>query len=174
MLSQFVYNQNRRKNKRLLGELHDFPEGSMSVGRLDENSEGLLLITTDGKFSADIRSKTVEKEYHVMVEGEVSDADLEKLRSGVEISIDGSPYQTLPSKARRLDPVPEYWPPARIRSDRHPACSWLSITVTEGKFKQVRKMTAAIGHPTVRLIRVRIGDFELGEMKPGEVKQINV
>lgn len=88
-LSQFVNNQHRRRNKKLLGELYDFPEGSMSVGRLDEDSEGLLLITTDGRLSEQIRSKKIEKEYYAQVDGEINEKAIQKMKNGIEISIQG-------------------------------------------------------------------------------------
>jgi 23S rRNA pseudouridine2457 synthase len=84
-LSQFVNNQNRRKNKKLLGALHEFPEGTMSIGRLDEDSEGLLLLTTDGKVSALVRSKKVEKEYYGQVDGEITQEAIAQLQEGVTI-----------------------------------------------------------------------------------------
>ena len=91
-LSQLVNNQIRRKNKKLLGELYDFPEGTMAIGRLDESSEGLLLLTTDGKVSEQIRSNKVEKEYYVQVDGIIDDIAIEKLQNGVEIGFDGGKY----------------------------------------------------------------------------------
>ena len=172
-LSQFVYRQLRRKNKKLLGELYDFPEGVMSVGRLDEDSEGLLCVTTDGVVSAQLRMKDVEKEYFVQVDGAITDEAIETLKNGVEISIEGKKYQTLPCQAYKLDPAPETGPRAKkVRSDRHGPSSWISITITEGKYRQVRKMTAAVGFPTLRLIRVRIGKIELGDLKVGEVLEV--
>lgn len=173
-LSQFVNNQNRRRNKKLLGELHAFPEGTMAIGRLDEDSEGLLLLTTDGKVSAQVRSKTVEKEYYAQVDGEITDEALERLKQGVEISTRGKKYLTLPGKAARLDPAPDFESRAKkIRDERHGPTSWLSITITEGKFRQVRKMTAAVGFPTLRLIRVRIGAITLNELRADEVREVD-
>ena len=173
-LSQFVNNQNRRRNKKLLGELYDFPAGTMAIGRLDENSEGLLLLTTDGKVSMQVRSKTVEKEYHVQVDGIITDEAVAQLQQGVPISTRSATYQTLPAQATKLEPPPTYPPRTkRIRDERHGPSSWLSVTITEGKFRQVRKMTAAVGFPTLRLIRVRIGRIYLGKMSPGEVIEVS-
>lgn len=173
-LSQFVNNQHRRRNKKLLGELYDFPEGSMSVGRLDEDSEGLLLITTDGKLSEKIRSRKIEKEYYVQVDGEIDKSAINKLKKGVEISIYGKKYQTLPCEAQILNPPPIFSPRAKkIRGEQHGPTSWISITITEGKFRQVRKMTAAVGFPTLRLIRVRIGNLYLNQLGPGEVLEVS-
>ena len=173
-LSQFVNNQTRRKNKKLLGELFGFPEGTMSIGRLDEDSEGLLLLTTDGKVSAHVTSKKVEKEYYVQVDGEITDEALERLESGVEIGIHGRKHQTLPCKAVQLRTAPALPPRAKkIRDERHGPTSWLSITITEGKFRQVRKMSAAVGFPTLRLIRIRIGTIMLGDLPPGKVIEVD-
>lgn len=172
-ISQLVSNQRKQRKKKLLGELYEFPEGTMPVGRLDEDSEGLLLLTTDGKLSEQIRSKTVEKEYYAQVDGEITPEAIEQLKHGVEISIYGKKYTTLPCEAAPLDPVPDVEPPKRNRSERHGPTSWLAITITEGKFRQVRKMTAAVGLPTLRLIRARIGHITLDGMPPGSVKKID-
>lgn len=171
-LSQFINNQTKRKNKKLLNEFYDFPEGTMSVGRLDEKSEGLLLLTTDGKFSHHITSSKIEKEYHVMVDGSITEEAVNLLRKGVEISINGKPYITKPCKAnflRDTDHIIERF----VRDEKHGITSWLSITIREGKFRQVRKMTAKLGFPTLRLVRVRIGDYSLQDMQPGDVVEIN-
>ena len=173
-LSQFMSNQRKQRKKRLLSELHDFPEDIMAVGRLDEPSEGLLLLTTDGKVSEQIRSRRVEKEYYAQVDGEIGAQALRQLQQGVEISIAGKSYKTLPCTAEALNPAPEVYPrPKRIRSERHGPTSWVAITITEGKFRQIRKMTAAVGFPTLRLIRVRIGNITLGKMPPGHVAEVD-
>jgi len=166
-LSQFVC---ELKKKKLLGELFNFPGGTMAIGRLDEDSEGLLLLTTDGKMSEFIRSKNIEKEYYAQVDGLIDDDAIEKLQHGVEIGIRNIKYMTKPCSARRLEFDPGFRERSRkIRNDRHGPTSWVSITLTEGKERQVRKMTAAVGFPTLRLIRVRIGDILLGNLQPGEV-----
>jgi 23S rRNA pseudouridine2457 synthase len=170
-LSQFTYNLKR--NKKLLGELYDFPEGTMAIGRLDEDSEGLLLLTTDGMMSEIVRSKKVEKEYYVQVDGIIDQIAADKLKAGVEIGFKGIRYTTKPCKAELLATPPDF--PMRgkkIRDERHGPTSWISITVTEGKFRQVRKMTAAVGFPTLRLVRVRIGNIKLGNLRPGEVQPL--
>jgi len=173
-LSQFVYNQKRRKNKKLLGELHDFPENTMAIGRLDQNSEGLLFLTTDGKMSEAVRSKKVEKEYYIQLDGEITNEAIEELKAGVEISVKGEKYNTLPCQANLLYPAPAFEAQAKpIRSDRHRPTSWLSITLTEGKFRQVRKMSAKVGFPTLRLIRVRIGGTLLGELPAGKIIEMD-
>jgi 23S rRNA pseudouridine2457 synthase len=169
-LCQFVCELPRKK---LVGQLYDFPEGTMAVGRLDEHSEGLLLLTTDGVASEQIRSRKTEKEYYAQVDGLITDEAIEMMRQGVEIGIRDVKYQTMPCKVFRLESDPGFAPRARkIRDDRHGPTSWVSITLTEGKYRQVRKMTAASGFPTLRLVRVRIGDILLGDLQPGEVREI--
>jgi 23S rRNA pseudouridine2457 synthase len=170
-LSQFTYNLKR--NKKLLGELHDFPGGTMAIGRLDEDSEGLLLLTTDGMMSEIVRSKKVEKEYYVQVDGLISQQAITRLKAGVEIGFNGTRYVTKQCQASILYDSPTF--PERgkkIRDERHGPTSWLSVTVTEGKFRQVRKMTAAVGFPTLRLVRVRIGNVVLGDLQPGEAIEV--
>lgn len=170
-ISQFIGQGNGKKQ--LLGDLHPFPEGTMAIGRLDKKSEGLLLLTTDGQVSEYIRSRAVEKEYHVQVDGLISEAALEKLRTGVEINVEGTYYQTLPCQANLLVQTPAF--PERskkIRDERHGPSAWISIVLKEGKFKQVRKMTAAVGFPTLRLVRVRIGQLELEDLEAGQVVEV--
>ena len=172
-LTQFVYNESRRKNRKLLGELFDFPENTMAIGRLDQDSEGLLLLTTNGKASALIRGKKVEKEYYIQVDGVITDEAIQQLQEGVEISIEGETYRTLPSKCFRLPHAPDLPPRAKkIRDERHGPTSWASITIVEGKFRQVRKMAAAVGFPVLRLVRVRIGGMTLDQFEPGEVREL--
>ena len=168
-LSQFVGEANKKK----LGEFHDFPPGIMAIGRLDEDSEGLLLLTTDGRTSELVRSKKVEKEYYAQVDGLIDDPAIERLQAGVDIGIHDVKYLTSPCTARRLDPAPAFAPRTRkIRDDRHGPTSWVSITLTEGKYRQVRKMTAAVGFPTLRLVRVRVGSLQLGDLPPGAVVEV--
>ena len=170
-LSQFVNNQTKRANKKLLGELHSFPAEIMAIGRLDEKSEGLLLLTTDGKMSEFIRSSKVKKVYYAQVDGEITPGAIEKLKNGVEIGFDGKKYLTRPCNAKILNELPQFPERVkRIRDERHGPTSWVSITLREGKFHQVRKMTAAVGFPTLRLIRVRIGNIKLDTLKSGEVR----
>ncbi len=160
------------KNKKLLGDLHDFPEGTMAIGRLDQDSEGLLLLTTDGKMSELVRSKHVEKEYLAQVDGDISPEAIAQLQQGVDISVNKITYQTLPCQAHKLTAAPGFAERIRkIRDDRHGPTSWVSITVKEGKFRQVRKMTAAVGFPTLRLVRVRIGGILLRDLQPGAVQE---
>jgi len=169
-LSQFTC---ELKKKKLLGELYNFPEGTMAIGRLDEHSEGLLMLTTDGLVSESIRSRKKEKEYYAQVDGLITDEAISQLQHGVEIGIRDVKYMTKPCKAFRLETIPDFPPRSRkIRDDRHGPTNWISITLTEGKFRQIRKMTAAVGFPTLRLVRIRIGDIYLGDLKPGEVREV--
>ena len=161
-LSQFVVNGKQKKRNKLLGELYDFPAGTMAIGRLDRNSEGLLLLTTDGKVSHDILSHKYEKEYYVQVDGSITKEAIQQLKEGVEISLEGAMYKTMSCEVKLMEapkrlPIENRTP----RDARHGPTSWISITLREGKYRQVRKMTAAVGFPTLRLIRVRIGAIKL-------------
>ena len=170
-LCQFVCELPKKK---LVGSLYDFPEGTMAIGRLDEQSEGLLLLTTDGQVSEYIRSRKIEKEYYAQVDGLITDEAVEKLQQGVEIGIRDVKYQTKPCKVFRLKQDPGFAPRTRkIRDDRHGPTSWISVILTEGKYRQVRKMTAAAGFPTLRLVRVRIGNILLGDLQVGEVREVD-
>lgn len=170
-ISQFVYELKRKK--KMLGEFYPFPEGTMAIGRLDEDSEGLILLTTDGKMSEKVRSAHYEKEYYVQVDGIVTDDAITKLTQGVEIGFNGTKYITKNCSAFKLDGQPNWLGAGRrIRDERHGPTSWLSITLKEGKFRQVRKMTSAVGFPTLRLVRIRIGDYFLEGMNPGDVQEI--
>lgn len=156
-----------------MGELHDFPPGTMAIGRLDEDSEGLIILTTDGMMSEVVRSKKVEKEYYAQVDGIITQEAVEQLQNGVLIGFKGTKYKTQKCQAKLIE-NPNF--PSRsqkIRDERHGPTSWVSITLTEGKFRQVRKMTSAVGYPTLRLVRVRIGNFYLNDLQSGEVKEMD-
>lgn len=152
--------------------LKDFIEvpGVYPAGRLDRDSEGLLLLTNDGQLQAriaDPRHK-LPKTYWVQVEGEPSDEQLQRLRDGVQLN-DGP---TRPAEARRLD-EPALWPrnpPVRFR--KSVPTHWLELVIREGRNRQVRRMTAAVGLPTLRLVRVRIGDWTLDDLAPGEWREV--
>lgn len=154
--------------------LSDFIEvpGVYPAGRLDRDSEGLLLLTDDGRLQsriADPKFKTA-KTYLAQVEGEPDEAAIAALCKGVVLN-DGP---TLQAKARRID-APELWPrtpPVRFRKSV-PDC-WLELTIYEGRNRQVRRMTAAVGHPTLRLVRWRIGDWSLEGLAPGEWREVAV
>ena len=171
-LSQFIYEGRRKKRKKLLGSLHDFPKGTMSIGRLDEKSEGLLLLTTNGKVSHAITSSKYEKEYYVQVDGIIGQEAIEKMQKGVEIGFNGQKYKTKPCKAFLIEGKPNIpIEDKEIRHERHGPLSWAGVILREGKFRQVRKMTAAVGFPTLRLVRVRIGSIDLN-LKAGEVVEV--
>ncbi|SHF92500.1 23S rRNA pseudouridine2457 synthase [Salegentibacter echinorum] len=172
-LSQFITNERPRKKKKLLGELGDFPSETMAVGRLDQDSEGLLFLTTNGKASAEITGNKIEKEYFVQVDGQITPEAIERIKFGVAISINGTNYNTLPCKALILNERPVFPERAKkIRDERHGPTSWISVTLVEGKFRQVKKMTAAVGFPTLRLVRVRIGNETVKDMAAGEVIEL--
>jgi 23S rRNA pseudouridine2457 synthase len=161
-LSQLTNNDVSKHKKKLLGDLYNFPENSMAIGRLDEQSEGILLITTCGKTSDYINSNNIEKEYIAQVDGLITSEAIKNLTNGVEIGFEGKKYTTKSCKVYALDKAPNL--PNRnkkIRDNRHGPTSWVSITISEGKFRQIRKMTAAVGFPTLRLVRVRVGNIKL-------------
>ena len=139
------------------------------AGRLDHDSEGLLLLTDDGRLNqrlTDPRWKA-PKTYLVQVEGTSTPEALEKLAKGVTLN-DGP---TLPAQARAIDP-PDLWPrvpPVRFRKTV-PDC-WIELIIREGRNRQVRRMTATVGLPTLRLVRVAIGDYKLGELQPGQWRE---
>ena len=142
-------------------------KGVYAAGRLDKDSEGLLLLTDDGTLQQRIANPRykMEKIYWVQVEGNIDDAALQQLRDGVELK-DG---RTRPARAGRISPPSSLWPrvpPVRFRKSV-PDC-WIELAIKEGKNRQVRRMTAAVGFPTLRLIRSRIGRWHLGELQPGE------
>jgi pseudouridine synthase len=267
VLSQFVFTHRKRRNRKLLGDAIkssdvSLPHGIMAIGRLDEDSEGLLLLTTDGQMSKRVREKDVEKEYWVQVRGQVTENAINQLRLGVMISLPASEcmtsensvsdadskhlYQTLPCTVQLLDTevveistshdtanrkaiihdrrrkkfkgtcnkcgesghktivcpmnqnhqlsnsstgsedkgvetikmaLPNGIPPSNSVSlaegSRHGATSWISITIKEGKNRQIRRMTAAVGHATLRLVRVRIGSVLLDGMTNGDLRNLS-
>lgn len=145
--------------------------GVYAVGRLDMDSEGLLLLTDDGDFNQLFSSPSNKqfKTYLVQVEGIPTDEMLAKLRSGV--SIQGR--KTLPAKAEILKEEPKLWPRTKpIRFRKSIPTSWLEIKICEGRNHQVKKMTAAVGLPCLRLVRTAIGPIQLGDLKPGEYAEI--
>jgi len=146
--------------------------GVYPAGRLDRDSEGLLLLTDDGRLQARIAEPKYKmpKTYWVQVEGDPAEDALTALSRGVTLN-DGP---TLPARAERIAD-PELWPrdpPVRFRKSV-PDC-WLSVTIREGRNRQVRRMTAAVGHPTLRLVRWRIGDWSVDGLAPGEWREISV
>lgn len=174
MLSQFSSNASKEQKKRFLKELGEFPEHIMPIGRLDEKSEGLLLLTTDGKLSDHINQSGIEKEYYALVDGDISAKTIQDLCNGVQIGFNGKKYLTKPCKVFKLESLPDL--PKRskkIRDARHGPTTWISVTLTEGKFRQVRKMTSSVGCPTLRLVRVRVGNIKLDNMVTSQVIQLD-
>lgn len=149
----------------------NLPKGIYAAGRLDKDSEGLLLLTDDGPLIERLLNPKNEKQktYWVLIERVPTEDALEKLRKGIRIE----DYTTKPCEVRILDPqpdVPPRDPPVRFRKTVQDI--WIEMKIVEGKNRQVRKMTAAIGHPTLRLIRMASGDYELGDLKPGEWREL--
>lgn len=171
MVSQFVSTH----EVGLLRDLHfKFPEGTHAIGRLDNHSEGLLLLTTNKKitrllFQGEFPHK---RTYLVQVKNKVSEENLQRLRSGIVIRVKGGgDYTTSCCEANIVQkPVGLFSSGYQLRED--PPSTWLTITLTEGKFHQVRKMVAAIHHRCKRLIRISIEDIRLDDLQPGEVREI--
>ena len=169
VLSQFTDPGGRKT----LAGLFSFPQDVYPVGRLDYDSEGLLLLTNDKTLTGKLLhpKQKLEKEYFVQVEGTPAEAALTQLRSGVLIEN----KKTLPAKVKILNEPQQFEeriPPIRFRKTI--PTTWLSIAIIEGRNRQVRKMTAKAGYPTLRLIRIRIGNIHLGNLKSGEVKEIHL
>jgi 23S rRNA pseudouridine2457 synthase len=146
--------------------------GYRVAGRLDSDSEGLLILTSDGRIQARLTQpkKQVWKQYWVQVEGLPESQALERLRRGLLLK-DGP---TLPARVEIISPPP-VWdrsPPIRYRANI--PTTWLNIQIQEGRNRQIRRMTACVGHPTLRLVRHRVGDFELGLLQPGEYRFVSV
>lgn len=170
VLSQFTDKSTLASSRETLSDYMDIPR-VYPAGRLDRDSEGLLLLTDDGKLQARISDPKAKmaKIYWAQIEGIPDDTALEALRSGVELN-DG---RTAPAKARVIDEPGDLWPrnpPIRFR--KSVPDSWIELTIIEGRNRQVRRMTAAVGHPTLRLIRARIGDWTLDGLAPGEWRDI--
>ena len=169
VLSQFTGGKDGVKDT--LAHLVDVPD-VYPAGRLDKDSEGLLLLTDDGRLQSRIAEPRYKmaKTYLVQVEGNAADEALEKLSRGVELK-DGL---TRPARAKRIDPPP-VWdrdPPVRYRKSVPE--SWIALEITEGRNRQVRRMTAAVGLPTLRLIRWRIGEWSVEGIAPGTYREIEV
>ena len=167
VLTQFTYSDDRP----VLADFIDVP-AIYPAGRLDKDSEGLLLLTSDGKLQQAVSDPAFKlaKTYFVQVEGILDDEALERLRTGLQLK-DGI---TRPARVSKLAAEPEgLWqrnPPVRYRASIPD--SWIELTIKEGRNRQVRRMTAAVGHPTLRLIRYAIGDFRLDGLQPGEMTQL--
>lgn len=157
--------------KQTLADWLKLPRDVYPVGRLDYDSEGLLVLTNDKNLHYRLLDPRFrhEREYWVQVEHNITEEAIGQLEKGVDIRIDGQTYHTLPCHVKKLPadlPVSERNPPVRFR--KQIPTSWISIRLTEGKNRQVRKMTAAVGFPTLRLIRYRIEELTIDALKPGE------
>lgn len=171
VLTQFSSQQ----GKATLADYFRVPKDVYSVGRLDYDSEGLLILTNDATLNHRILNPTHkhEREYWVQVEGMITKEAIDNLQKGVVISIDGKQYKTLPCKSssfKEPPPVYERNPPIRFR--KNIPDSWISLTLIEGKNRQVRRMTAKVGFPTLRLIRYRIEKLTLQNLKPGDTTEL--
>lgn len=167
VLSQFTDNSDRTTLRSFIAEKHVYP-----AGRLDYDSEGLLLLTDDGRLQHQIShpKHKLAKTYWVQVEGKVTNSAVKQLQTGINLN-DGF---TRPAQVKQIEP-PVLWqrdPPIRKRS--HIPTEWLAITISEGRNRQVRRMTAAVNLPTLRLIRVAIGKWQLGKLLPGEHQQLTL
>lgn len=172
VLSQFT----SEGGKKTLADLFNVPKDVYPVGRLDYDSEGLLILTNDRQLNHLLLAPQHkhEREYWVQVEGLLTQEALNKLQAGMFISIDSKPYKTMPCKAAAFDTQP-------VVADRQPAIryrkdipvSWLRLSLTEGKNRQVRRITAKAGFPTLRLIRYRIEQLTLESLWPGDIKELS-
>ncbi|MGZ3899241.1 MAG: pseudouridine synthase [Bacteroidia bacterium] len=171
MISQFVSPYEQRK----LGELDfDFPPGTNAVGRLDDESEGLLILTTDKTLTQRLLhpEKKHLRSYIVQVEKKITEENLDRLNKGVDILVKGKGvYRTQSCSVKLIEEPENLKERENMLLDRIP-CSWMEFTLTEGKNRQIRKMCKAVRHKCHRLIRTGIEDLKLGNMKPGEVKEI--
>jgi 23S rRNA pseudouridine2457 synthase len=170
MLSQFT-DRGTETTRATLSDFIDIPD-VYPAGRLDRDSEGLLLLTDDGQLQARIADPKFKmpKTYLVQVEGDAGEDEMTQLRSGVRLK-DGL---TLPADVERID-TPDLWlrdPPVRFRKSV-PDC-WLKLTIREGRNRQVRRMTAAVGHPTLRLVRWQVGEWSLDDVPQGEWREVSV
>jgi 23S rRNA pseudouridine2457 synthase len=170
VLSQFTAEPGSRW--RTLAEF-GLPKNVYALGRLDADSEGLLLLSDEPGLNNQLLDPkhAHRREYWAQVEGLPADEALSRLEAG---GIDLRDFKTLPCHVRRLDPAPVLaprTPPVRVRKTVPDA--WLSLELVEGKNRQVRRMTAAVGHPTLRLVRVRVGDFNLGELAAGTWRELS-
>lgn len=170
MISQFTSTH----DKKCLGLLDfNFPKDVYPLGRLDENSEGLLILSNDKKLNHKLLNPTFEHKriYHVQLQGVIDSKAIKILKKGVTIALDSGAYETKPCQAKIVQK------PKHLSDREHPISeklptSWIELTLTEGKYHQVRKMTAGVGFPCIRLIRVAIEEIRLEQMKPGDVREL--
>lgn len=172
MVSQFVSTH----NKRLLCDVDfSFPEGTHAIGRLDDASEGLLILTTDKRVTRLIflADKPHPRSYLVMVQNQVTEETLLQLKNGVIIKIkQGAYYDAIPTDVQVIKQPLEYYKWATDTREQYPH-TWLLITLTEGKYRQVRKMVMAVKHRCLRLIRLNIAALNVGDIAPGQVLELS-
>ncbi|MCF6345986.1 MAG: pseudouridine synthase [Thiomicrorhabdus sp.] len=166
VLCQFTDSSSQANTRETLADYIEH-KGFYAAGRLDRDSEGLLLLTNDGKLQHKISDPKYKlpKTYLAQVEGEITAEAIKQLQKGVQLK-DGL---TRPARAKKISPPLWLWervPP--IRERKNITTRWVELTITEGKNRQVRRMTAAVGFPTLRLVRIKIGDWGLQELKPGQ------
>lgn len=170
MVSQFI----SKHEVNLLGDLNfKFPKGTHAVGRLDNESEGLLILTTNKKVTALLFQgpKKHTRTYLVLVKNVVSEETVQQLQTGISIRVkDGEHYTSSPCQASIVTDAKAIYPLASDYREAYPH-TWLLLTLTEGKFHQVRKMVLAVHHRCLRLIRVSIENIHLGDLQPGEVRE---
>jgi 23S rRNA pseudouridine2457 synthase len=171
VLSQF----SESGDKKILKDYFKVAADVYPVGRLDFDSEGLLLMTNDKKLNHRLLNPLFahERTYWVQVDGNISQQAIEQLQSGVNINVDGRNYHTKECQVTlfNMEPiVPERNPPIRFR--KNIPAPWIALTLTEGKNRQVRKMTAAVGYPTLRLIRYSIGSLNIDGLMPGDIREM--
>ncbi len=171
VLSQFSPEADK---KTLADFFQGIPKNVYPVGRLDYDSEGLLLLTDDKLLTQQLLdpSRQHARTYLVQVDGDVTEAALQKLRQGVQINVDGKMYLTRKAQAEKISAPVWLWdrdPPVRFRKEI--PTSWISLALTEGKNRQVRKMTAAAGFPTLRLLRFSIGSLNVADLAPGSWRE---
>ena len=169
VLSQFSDNSENVTERGNLSDFISIPN-IYPVGRLDKDSEGLMLLSDDGKLQHKLSnpSNKIKKKYNVQVEGEPKQSDLKLLRAGIELK-DGI---TRPAEVKIIE-APSLWdrvPPIRVR--KTVPDSWLEVIIYEGRNRQIRRMTAAVGYPTLRLIRIKIGSYSLENLMPGDFETI--
>ena len=172
MVSQFISTH----QVKLLGDLNfDFPEGTHAIGRLDQHSEGLLLLTTNKKITKLLfqGTKPHTRTYLVQVKNIVSKETAKQLSEGIEISASGGGRYRTSTCFVKIVNKPNYITEPEIPLHPNADYSWLEISLTEGKFHQVRKMVAAVHHKCIRLIRTSIEDIEIKDLSPGEVKEVD-
>ncbi len=170
-ISQFTSSHPKKK---CLGEMgFEFPKNVYPVGRLDENSEGLLILTNDKSLNYKLLKPEFEHKriYLVQLQGIITAEALKQLEAGISIALDAGSYITKPCKAKCV-PQPKNLPPRAHSVRESLPTSWIELTLTEGKYHQVRKMAAGVGFPCVRLIRIAIEEIRLENMQPGDVREL--